>query len=333
MIRIYCQWIYRRKYIPVDYTLTMPLRLLSLFLVLITCAYVLGLSIVNVVDRRLQDISLNMPNVYIQSPTSSTSSSSPSPFTYRIQSPKENIQVIPKKKNEKMTSHEGFQNVPRSLQQETTPVANVRPRPPIEAETSMVRAQLHSTSRPVSKPIPSLPPSPSHSVSLPLSNPASIHSHSTPSPISSSSKTYYLPLERMTPRQQQKFKHHAKLTWMTLGDYINWLLMYRNEPFSLPHPIFQTHLSQLEKNGTLQPSDLDEAKRKVGISSMKTIESNPYPHNMEELFPILPVDEYNQSKKHLSPTTPEVSSSSFSPQEQKEMIEFVRPTLSYHSQE
>lgn len=70
--------------------------------------------------------------------------------------------------------------------------------------------------------------------------------------------TYYKNPNNMTPNQIQKFKTKAKFSNMTLQDYINWLLLFDNEPekLSINHA---RNLQKITKGLSLSFKDLPTA--------------------------------------------------------------------------
>lgn len=58
--------------------------------------------------------------------------------------------------------------------------------------------------------------------------------------------TFYKNPKEMTEEQRQKFKTQADFAKMTIGDYMNWLELYRNDIANLSK-LFPTHLKNYEK--------------------------------------------------------------------------------------
>lgn len=310
-------------------------QLLTLMIMLIVFAYILGISIVKVVDYRLQDVSLNMPDIYLNGKDPN----------YKIKPSKESVKIVDNSLTNPNVEHFTQNNETSITEAETT---NAKPPPSIRSQFNA--ASYSSEAEPVDKKftnfsLSNVSPTQLYS-KVPKSNkitgsctkdvsysytkqPSGKKNVINTCPVEGSvfKNTYYLPLDRMTPRQREKFRKKAELTMMTLGDYINWLLMYKLDPLDLPRDIYRRHLSKVLETGHLTPADLQTVKKQAKLTGWS---AKVLPYNIEtEFAPDIPFDEIDSSHKHMAPRTGKKYKIPSNRELSRDVLRYVRPEISY----
>jgi len=255
--------------------------LVNILIVLV--ATLIGLFIAKIVDSRMRDISINMPT--IQLPTLNIHLD-PFGTTNKI-TVKEGIKVssfkpikqtagnplgLPKENDPRQTSYGQFDTNEKSRVPHVSEFVPARYGSPKEEKkyTGITpEASKDHQSRPAPYPRP-------EQVLNTISE-----------PIANDTLNYYLDPKDMTPEQVQKFKLKAKFEKMTVKDYTNWLMLFKDQPQKLAG-FHRANLRILEKGGKLTREDLPVLKKlptKVDHEYMEkinkgTIDNIPQPEHI-----------------------------------------------------
>lgn len=207
-------------------------------ILIIIVAYLVGLTIVNVVDNRLSDISINMPQINL--PQNPISIKLDDDTRVYHSSGQNNYQITPgdgrravKVKNE--NGQEGgnseemcdsdFQGRGRLDSDDYRSVAQKTDR--VSSEDEVIYAQIKS--------LPAI----------------AVHRHGNNQLV----PTHYKNPKEMSIAQIIKFRNHARFSKMTVGDYENWLLLFRTDPHNL-NRVNRNNLIRVLKGDRLDSSDI-----------------------------------------------------------------------------
>lgn len=252
-----------------------PSELISIATVFLLAALI-GLTIVKVVEARMTDISINMPTIKLPQQR----------ITVQIQEEDTGTGLGTKitQKEGKIT-YNSLETV-RNPQAQVVPVSNesvqiggthVSPTP-TSTSTSTLNGQVcketlpparahfiadnyHSESKVVTKPDSKLP-DPSSSAgqrSYPAPYPRNKPVLVAPEQ-AENGQSYYMDPKSMTMEQLVKFQQRAKFENMTIRDYQNWLLTFKNNPGRLMG-FHRANLKVLLRGGQLEPTDMPQRTR------------------------------------------------------------------------
>jgi len=117
----------------------------------------------------------------------------------------------------------------------------------------------YEQSKQVQKPTETVPdPSSTYGQqSYPAPYPRNTPALKEPKPTLSNSKTYYLDPKKMTMDQLVKFQQRAKFEHMTVQDYQNWLMTFRDNPGRL-NGFHRVNLKVLLRGGQLNHNDMPQ---------------------------------------------------------------------------
>lgn len=228
-------------------------NLLIITVVVVLLAYGLGLIIVQTVDNRLSNISINMPEIKVP----------PANVVVRLNGSElgglglggsdqqTHYQIKPKNKKIKIVTEQQGGAIPV-----TKMCKNDRPR---HFVADVYKSKLGKLDKLPEKVEPTEEP---HVKSLPARYPAAPATPLNPEQNVAGEKTYYLPLDRMTPEQKLKFKARAKFANMTLQDYINWLTLYKDDQHNLTKHNRQ-NLRRMLRGDILTVSDIPKDSNKI----------------------------------------------------------------------
>ncbi len=266
------------------------------FLLTIVFGYLLGLAIVNTVDRRLSDISINMPkinlprqNIQIKLAPKSISNHS------NLDSSFESVQI-----NNQFTPYRAQLDQSFQLKSPQSPIKPLKPTPIHEGFVNPNDTDLIQPTQ-----IPSQPTSPNPNVIIdPDVDLVKIKSKLPKPPLNSNIKcekdsdcnvvfgngqnkclssgqcycnsgsgtfchygpTYYKDPKDLTDRQVQKFKYKANFDKMTVQDYYNWLMLFEDEPEKLA-PRHLYNLKQIQKGIRLELKDVPRERLPPPLSA------------------------------------------------------------------
>lgn len=194
-----------------------------------------GLTIIRVVEVRMNDIAINMPTINL---------------------PQQHITV---------QLDSAGDGVPRAFVQKGGRLDGQICKRDIASPRSHYNSKLyHSESRAIKKPTIVVPPAVSvaGTRSLPASYPVSRTAQASDLPVVSDQDTgnYYKHPSTMTPDQLVKFRLHAKFENMTVGDYENWLSIHRDNPVHLSK-LHRDNLRVLNRGGRLTREDMPSRHR------------------------------------------------------------------------
>jgi len=222
-------------------------------------AYILGLVIVGTVDQRLSEISINMPEIKLPEGTI-TAEKLPDdgPNYYKI---------LPKiKKIQIPLDQDGGADVSSGNRSCSIPETRTFDEDMFKTISTKMD-KIKATRK------PDLPParhgSPAAKGSIPSSYPSDLgcdhgitetdlKNQKAQKPQNSLNMvTYYKNPKDMTRTQQIKFKNYGKIKNMTVQDYENWLLLYRDDPENLQRA-HRDRLRWLLRGQKLTASDIPE---------------------------------------------------------------------------
>lgn len=227
------------------------LNMITTFIVVFLLAYILGLVVVQTVDNRLQEISINMPEIKL--PT--VKSVEPVPYQ-----PSQYYSTLKPTKKYVQPLQEGGGKSEKSVFK--CPVKGSK-------RSTYDDRKYKSASKSVAKP-PSTRKTDQipHKKSLPVAYP---NSGVKPNLDDLKSKTplvelYYKDPKEMTLEQQIKFRNRAKVHKMTVRDYENWLLMFKSDKQNLEQE-HRENLSRLLRGDRLSSDDIPVKKYPVPPSA------------------------------------------------------------------
>ena len=177
------------------------INIVIIFLIITTFGYLLGLSITNVVDQRLSDISINLPKINL---------------------PKQTIYVnfdmesIRNQKSDQLKSIK-IDNEFKSNQSDQGPNFELKPTNPTIKPLNQTQLTEGFTNK--------------NDNETTIEDKKIIQKSSVRQNIlvPHYGTTYYKDPKEMTDRQLSKFKTKAKFNKMTLQDYVNWLQLFETE--------------------------------------------------------------------------------------------------------
>jgi hypothetical protein len=237
-----------------------PNQFITTLLVFLIAAFI-GLTIIQIVDSRMSDISINMPkitlppqHITIKMQDSQNPQNPPKPFTVKQESPNtyqltkpdihyNTLKTLVKTQNQKGGAGEAAAETEATGDKQVICKSELFPR---QYDSSKYRSQSKNI---VAPPVTVPKPSRDH--------------QSRPAPYPRNKKeldkvqniTYYKNPKDMTPEQVLKFKNNGKFINMTVKDYENWLLLFRDEPQNLTG-FHRGNLKILLRGGDLTASDL-----------------------------------------------------------------------------
>lgn len=256
------------------------INLIVICVITIVFGYLLGLAVSQVVDRRLSEISINLPKITIPPQNIhvdlGTNQSQIKPTTYEHFTTDENeIDLI----NPELTKQYQKPPVtPIKVMTQTEPVVQNRP---IGQTSQVIQNPLVQKSptvqtRPINQSKSQIQVQPSdqaqvkpmlgcntdrdcnvvygHGLNRCLSN-HQCYCNRGSGQFCHYGPTYYKDPKDMTDQQVRKFKLRAKIYKMTLQDYINWLFLFEDEQDLLPQRHF-ANLQKLLKGLTLTQNDI-----------------------------------------------------------------------------
>lgn len=202
-------------------------------------AYGLGLVIVNTVDNRLSDISINMPMITL--PQNHISLKLADGMANVIEHGQTNYKITPSTENIKPLKQTGGANPASVMKIGIPPITS-----PVAKERSCMRpidvynhqfnsSQFKSESKKIDHPQIDVPTDTRNTESYPASYPTTTQGYRTTLSHKQLVPTYYRNPKDMTAAQILRFKTKANLGKMTVEDYENWLML------------FTQHLNDLEK--------------------------------------------------------------------------------------
>jgi len=177
----------------------------------------LGLIIVQTVDNRLSNISINMPEIIVPPAKVVLEVNNELPNGLNIQ-PQTKYRIKPKNKSIKVPEQQGAGS-------ESPMCKNTTPR---HFDSKLYRSESKKINKPKQLTIPT---DTAHKKSLPAPYPSQPETtEPLPLPLNNTSSIqYYKNPEEMTVTQKYKFKTKAKFNNMTIKDYTNWLQLYRDD--------------------------------------------------------------------------------------------------------
>jgi len=250
-------------------------------------AYLLGLTIISVVDHRLSEISINMPEIKVPEIKL--------PHNYLTQQPVANDQsknanyyhISPKVKKVKVTQTGGGPEIKPRPNEKEDPGLNLRRcknDPTIEFDEQRYRSESKTVPKPKATRKPDLQP---HYRSLPATYPNDCGQHRGmgEQPLKNTAQnvpTYYRDPKDMTTAQRLKFKRQAKVKNMTVQDYHNWLLLFRTQPEEL-EPVHRENLRRVIKGDRLRSSDIPKQTQKKVLPTAESRYNKKFNSDMSEL--------------------------------------------------
>jgi len=142
----------------------------------------------------------------------------------------------------------------------------------------------------------------------------------------------------MTSRQLQKFKEKAKISNMTVQDYINWLSLFIDEPDTLL-PRHLANLHKIQRGLPLTLNDLPRAEPIQPLSAqqyfdnLSTVDDQMIPQNLDTAGLQLPANyrDYSQFEtpknlKHLDDYNHEEKLKKY---QHRRAIKMTQPQISY----
>jgi hypothetical protein len=246
------------------------LILIAVTFVAFLVAYALGVVVVKTVDRRLSEISINMPTITLPKNHISVNIDD-HVASISQEHGQANYTITPKSVTasfeQKGGSHNSHNN--NDISASPVPVPIINPSAPlpskkclrpidIEKRAHFDSADYKSESGKVDKPSVEVPTDTRNVDSYPASYPQSRL------PVFNLPKrqlvpTYYRNPADMTREQILKFKSKAKFNNMTVQDYENWLLLFYEDPQNLESR-HRSKLNILLKGGRLDVKDLPQGE-------------------------------------------------------------------------
>lgn len=229
-------------------------NLIIITVIIVLLAFGLGLIIVQTVDNRLSNISINMPEIKVPPANVVVRLNNGLGFGGEpIVDQQTHYQLKPKNKKVKIVADQQGGAVP-----ETKMCKNDQPRHYV---ADVYKSRMNKVDKIPEKVEPT---EDAHTKSLPARYPSAPDKalDLNPEHNSAGEKTYYLPLERMTPEQKLKFKSRAKFNNMTLQDYTNWLTLYKEDQHNLSKHNRQ-NLKRMLRGDTLTVADIPRDTHKI----------------------------------------------------------------------
>ena len=256
------------------------INIIVIGLITIVFGCLLGLAVVRVVDRRLSQISINLPKITIPMGTSHAS--------YQLSPPQDSIQPLYENFSDKTLpapTSNAVQNASSAFQQATNTVDDI-----VRQQTTTVAKEtgeaLQQVARVVSgdrvsgdrvSTVPSVGCNTDKDCNIVYGNGLNLcranhqcHCVKGSGQFCHYGPTYYKDPKDMTPDQLKKFKTMAEMYRMTLQDYINWLNLFAEEQDVLP----PRHFANLQKIKKGLPLTVDQIPR----------DSIPPPMTAQEYF-------------------------------------------------
>ena len=269
------------------------------FIITFSLAYLLGTSVLYLIDHKMNDISINMPKINLQN------SVLPKDLVYDEESGettayRKDIKTIPKnRKDNILTGQRSTQPKQKGgfAESYVYPGSKVKVlKQTIESFQDTVPDAVKigpSNNKCSSNSDCNLIPGQSGNV---CTIDSSCHCLTGIGPKCNRSLTYYKELTEMTPAQKLKFKKRAKLSKMTLKDYTNWLSMFKNDldDLALNHPAHTKNFEKFLAGKQITTKDFSKAKEEViRIASNKAIAAE----EVEEVEKVEKVKEVEENKK------------------------------------
>lgn len=225
------------------------INIIIIFLIITGLGYLLGLSITNVVDQRLSDISINLPKINLPKQTIHVNLDMETIQNHRKDKP------ISVKINNEFNSNQSDQGPSFEL---NPPKSSIKP---------LSNQSKDKLSEGFKSEIMNDPKETGENKTPLLVSPLAVYSYGP---------TYYKDPKNMTIRQLDKFKRKAKLNNMTLQDYVNWLQLFNADSSQL-NAIHRQNLIKLQKGIRLIISDLPKS------ATHEKLASNDYNEQIYEL--------------------------------------------------
>lgn len=228
------------------------------FATMMLLAVLIGLTVVKVVEARMTDISINMPTikfpqqritVQVQEPP--VSGAAPALVQKKGTVVYNSLDTLRSGQVGGDGSNEGKEGKEGMVCKKTLP----------EARTHFDAEKYRSQSKAMPKPTAQAAPLPSQSAragayAAPYPRPTPVLTEPTPT----AGKTYYKDPKDMTADQLAKFQQRAKFENMTVQDYQNWLLTFKDNPGRLTG-FHRGNLKVLVRGGQLDQHDLPQRTR------------------------------------------------------------------------
>lgn len=228
-------------------------KTMSMVIVMLIAALI-GFVIVKTIDGHLSDISINMPAIKFPEQK----------ITVQIDSDPLAQAPLPAGKHTGTVVYNSLDTLSRShppsqpLQTGGGTCGGTMP-----SRTDYDAAKYRSESKSIPKPTIIPPPASKDHVARPAPVKRALPSLTEPQPANpaspstdpSKAETYYKDPKEMTPAQLVKFQERAKFTNMTVKDYANWLLTFRDIPEKLTG-FHRANLKVLIRGGKLEKVDM-----------------------------------------------------------------------------
>ena len=282
---------------------------LLIALITFLVAYAVGLTIVNTVDHRLSNISINMPEIHLPKPVSRPEIMAEN---YIIRPTVKKIKVLdppageanfpkPTERNDQTnkcqqggSSAEENRDEPKQLGSRSCTVPPTR-----EFDSQLFKSE----SKPVEPTKPERRPDlhvMKHSIpaSFPSDQNCDSGIHEDQLKSGQLVPTYYRDPKDMTLAQRTKFRNRAKIHKMTVLDYENWLLLFREDPQTLD-PVHRKRLRMLQRGDRLRATDIPDPAPKEVPPTAETRFNTKFRGLIENDGPLETADDSHDSSRKV----------------------------------